>query len=375
MRQATSDKVYGFGRRLFRFLLVSKLGLIVVLLTLVVPFSAFEAHVVNVTAKIEREPCREFHLENRWFWHMHSDLWILPQTLGNEEVIFPADAEAILDPHNYTTPLTRLRAELLVLKFNIAHTGAGDAFVPDEAITLGELAAQADGLLMRQPPATNRELTLMRSRVARAYRRGTVSTCNDCPERRRDRGLTRETGGGGDDGDDICRNFLPDGTPLNLGETELDSPAEPVSGAGVGSGDGETAGGSTGTSADGGQVLGESDEASGGADGSTGGIEPSPDGESGEDEARAAASTSTPEAVSGTQAESPADAVAEPAAEEPPAAGDTVPPPPDAAHESGAEASGGEAEVPALESGEPAPPNPPPAEQPAEPPVEPPAGT
>lgn len=40
----------------FKLLLASKIGLILVLVTLVVPLTAFEAHIVNVTATIERRP-------------------------------------------------------------------------------------------------------------------------------------------------------------------------------------------------------------------------------------------------------------------------------------------------------------------------------
>ena len=45
-----------FLKRAGRVLLVSKFALILVLLGFVIPLSAFEAHVVNVTAKIERRP-------------------------------------------------------------------------------------------------------------------------------------------------------------------------------------------------------------------------------------------------------------------------------------------------------------------------------
>jgi len=127
-------------RRFIRLAMVSKISLVLLLITMVVPLSAFEAHIVNVTATIERKPCKDFPTRNRSTWLAHAGEWVLPQILGDIEVVFPADAAHYLDTNSGR--IDRLRAQLLALKFTIAHFGAGEAHVPGESITLNQLAMQ-----------------------------------------------------------------------------------------------------------------------------------------------------------------------------------------------------------------------------------------
>jgi hypothetical protein len=167
------------ARRTFRFLVASKLIVVLMLSAFVLPLAAFEAHVINVTAKIERKPCVDFEIWNRSTWAGHQELFVLPQTVGSLTVSDPVIALSILNTND--TRFNRLRAQLLALKFNIAHFGAGEALVPGESITLNQLAAQADALLVQDPPATNPELETMKLRVERVNRARVVSTCPKCP--------------------------------------------------------------------------------------------------------------------------------------------------------------------------------------------------
>lgn len=167
-------------RAAMRLLMASKATLIALLMLAVIPLSAFEAHVVNVTATIERRPCMDFPTRNRSTWlNDFPQDWVLPQMLGNIEVNFPADAAHYLDTN--AGRVDRLRAQLLALKFNIAHFGSGEAFVPGESITLNQLAAQADALLMQENPS-NGDLETMKERVEDVNRARQVSTCAKCPE-------------------------------------------------------------------------------------------------------------------------------------------------------------------------------------------------
>ena len=125
-----------------RVVLASKVAFAVLLLAAVVPIAAFEAHVVNVTATIERRPCVTFEVRSKGFWSTHSEFWTLPQTLGNEVIQTPQEAQAIFNLSN-SSQANKLKKQLLTLKFNIAYFNNGMAFVPDENITLLELVNQA----------------------------------------------------------------------------------------------------------------------------------------------------------------------------------------------------------------------------------------
>lgn len=139
--------------------------------------SAFEAHIINVTAEIEG--CDEFKVRSKGYWKNHEEVWnpaLLPQTVGGILVDDLFDGQDIFDANG--TMADRLRAQLLALKFNIAQTpGVADALVPGENVRISELVAEADALLLQDPPASNAELEDMKDRVESVNTAHEVSTC------------------------------------------------------------------------------------------------------------------------------------------------------------------------------------------------------
>lgn len=171
------------ARRGLRLLLTSKLLLIPVLFSLVMPMTAFEAHVVNVTAMIEGRPqqdCQVFEVRSMGFWKEHEELWMLPQSVGNTPVTSKSQAIFVFNAPNSFAEW-KLKKQLLALKFNIAYYHLGDALVPGEGITIQQLADQADALLTAFPPASNKELLDMKDRVEKVNTALTVTTCLTCP--------------------------------------------------------------------------------------------------------------------------------------------------------------------------------------------------
>lgn len=163
-------------RGVFLFSKFYAILLVLVLSAIVVPLAAFEAHVVNVTATIER-PCVEFEVRSTGYWRTHEENWILPQTLGAEVISTPEEAAAIFDL-DQSTAENRLKKQLLALKFNIAYFDAGSGFAPYQSITLNQLAAEADTLLLQDPPVSNLALNTMKDRVEAVNVAGFVSTCS-----------------------------------------------------------------------------------------------------------------------------------------------------------------------------------------------------
>jgi len=166
----TSRRIFGVALASFIFYLLS-LPLIF----------AFEAHVLNVTAKING--CSEFEIRSRGYWKNHEENWTLPQTVGAISVSTPEDAEDMLNGNEDMTD--RLERELLALKFNVAHFGVGNALVPGENITINELIAEADELLIADfpdpDPVTDQELEDMKDRVEKVNNTEKVSSCKNPP--------------------------------------------------------------------------------------------------------------------------------------------------------------------------------------------------
>ena len=120
--------------------------------------SAFEAHVVNVTAKI----CNPSEIKSAGFWKNHGNLYILPQTLGNETVSTALQAKNIFKAgESHSLMGEKLKAQLLAMKFNIAYFGIGDYVVESEGKNLTQIAQAADFLLM-DPNSTQEEMEAMK---------------------------------------------------------------------------------------------------------------------------------------------------------------------------------------------------------------------
>lgn len=134
--------------------------------------SAYEAHIVNVTAQI----CDYSETRSCGYWKNHSGVYNphLPQTLGGyptDEIIdTAAKANNILTAACGTcgcgcdkTMRGKLKGQLLTMKFNLAHFGIGEYLVEDEGKTLNQIAVEADNLLRQNPPPPNSVLEEMKN--------------------------------------------------------------------------------------------------------------------------------------------------------------------------------------------------------------------
>ena len=184
---------------------------------------AFEAHVINVTATIENPECKEFDIRSRGFWKTHEELWILPQSVGPTYVDTKEKAKEILE-YGGNDMAQKIARELLALKFNITYYGLGNAFVPRENTRIGDLAWEADQLLVRlnanPDSVTKEELEGMKGRVEKTNTAGRVAGCRpaeeDCPLDKKLRVTRVEAGGtvmvmtkveGGENSD--CKDIPP----------------------------------------------------------------------------------------------------------------------------------------------------------------------
>lgn len=151
-------------------------SLLTLCLTAVIPLTAFEAHVINVTATISANPCEEVEIQAMTYWKDHPELWILPQTLGADSIDTQAKAKKVFDSYILTVR-DRLRTQLLTLKFNVAYFHVGNALVAHETGTINQLIIDADTLLKKKPAASLTELQRMRNRIANTNEAGKCLIC------------------------------------------------------------------------------------------------------------------------------------------------------------------------------------------------------
>ena len=127
-------------------------------LVLIVPFilaqvvllSAYEAHVINVTAHI----CQYSETRTPGYWKTHEEITtqLLPKTLGCDEPITTfSEAFDVLDS-NAKDMRDKLKSQLLAMKFNIDYYDIGNIYIEScdgKPIykTINELVARADALL------------------------------------------------------------------------------------------------------------------------------------------------------------------------------------------------------------------------------------
>ena len=114
-------------------------------------FSGFEAHIINVTAHI----CNYSETRTMGYWKNHPNVYLplLPQFLvapsGNETIDTQQKVNQVfLDYH--LSMRSKLRGQLLAMKFNIANFGFGEYFDESEDKTLNQIVADADNLLLDQ---------------------------------------------------------------------------------------------------------------------------------------------------------------------------------------------------------------------------------
>jgi len=85
--------------------------------------SAFEAHVINVTAHI----CIPLETRTPGYWKTHPEIYIdndyLPQYLGDEEINTEQKAFQVFKDGDAKEMRNQLKSHILAMKFNIAHFG------------------------------------------------------------------------------------------------------------------------------------------------------------------------------------------------------------------------------------------------------------
>ena len=126
-------------------------------------FSAYEAHVINVTAHI----CNYSETRTMGYWKTHPSVYLplLSQWLGapggDDEIKNKPDVDEVFDDYNLSMR-NKLRGQLLAMKFNIAHFGIG-GYIPENSTgTLDQIVAEADNLLRQDPPPSDSVLEDMK---------------------------------------------------------------------------------------------------------------------------------------------------------------------------------------------------------------------
>ena len=107
-------------------------------------FSGYEAHVINVTARI----CRYSETRTPGYWKNHEEVYeqYLPISLGPTPIDTVEAAEEIFNNATAVDMADKLRAHLLAMKFNILHYGVGEYYVIGWG-TVDFVVALADDLL------------------------------------------------------------------------------------------------------------------------------------------------------------------------------------------------------------------------------------
>ena len=146
--------------------------------------SAFEAHIINVTAHV----CRYSETRTMGYWKTHINAYfpLLPQILGapiaDDNIDTPTKVQQVFLDYNLSMR-NKLRGQLLAMKFNIAGFGIGDYLVETENKTLNQLVDDADALL-RNPNASDADMETMKNLLDNLNNLHQIRFCS-----------TKETGG------------------------------------------------------------------------------------------------------------------------------------------------------------------------------------
>lgn len=127
-------------------------------------FSAYEAHVINVTARI----CKYSETRTMGYWKNHPEVYevanCLPLCLGLNSpddclgtlVDGQIQADAVFEEANANNMSDMLRGQLLAMKFNICVFGIGGYTVGEDWGTINDIVGKADELL-GPPESQDRE--------------------------------------------------------------------------------------------------------------------------------------------------------------------------------------------------------------------------
>lgn len=168
--QYNISKLATVFKRVFTSVLI-----VMVVLSQTVLVQGFEAHVINITAKI----CSYSQTRSIGYWKTHFEIYkhLLPQALGTESVSTASEVDDILGFSGDASIMrNKLKAQLLGLKFNIYFYHIGGYFVDSEGQTLYEIAAEADALL-EDSGATKSELEKMKDLLDDTNNLGSIKSC------------------------------------------------------------------------------------------------------------------------------------------------------------------------------------------------------
>jgi hypothetical protein len=147
--------------------------------------SAFEAHIINVTARI----CNLSETRTIGFWKTHETLYfpfLLPIWLGGEYIDADTEGAArvneIFEEANADFMVNMFRAQLLAMKFNIKHFGIGGYFVESEGMTLDEIVALADDMLENHTDYTREQKEHMKIVLDSLNNLHYIKYCSDAPQ-------------------------------------------------------------------------------------------------------------------------------------------------------------------------------------------------
>ena len=126
-------------------------------------FSAFESHVINITAHI----CNYSETRTMGYWKNHHSVYLphLPQYLGapGEDEIIDTQQKVNQVFLDYNLSMrNKLKGQLLAMKFNIAYFGIGGYLVESEGKTIDQIVAKADDLLRQSPEPSKEVLEVMK---------------------------------------------------------------------------------------------------------------------------------------------------------------------------------------------------------------------
>jgi predicted ribosomally synthesized peptide with SipW-like signal peptide len=122
----------------------------------------------EISSVVVSEKCEDLEIQPKSYWVLHPEIYslYLPVTLGNYVVDTPTKAKAVFSECWSSDMSDRLRCQLMVMKFNVAHFRVGEYFVescgcgvktcggctfPNVNKTINEIIIEADNILKTVP--------------------------------------------------------------------------------------------------------------------------------------------------------------------------------------------------------------------------------
>ena len=139
--------------------------------------NAFEGHSIGVNASV----CDFSQTQPMSYWKNHPDIYatLLPQALGALNIDSPEKAHGIFH-YGENTQITRdkLKAQLLTLRYNIKYFMVEDYVVESEGKTLGNLASEAENLLLEESPVSEESIVNMVNILEHSNNLDQINVCS-----------------------------------------------------------------------------------------------------------------------------------------------------------------------------------------------------